>query len=206
MVFNGERGANANNVAYCTCTTAVEEYTLLDAFCDDALRHSSLLRKHFQRVAVCDDFEAEEQSLSANFCDIGVLAKCRLKSLAQGLAFFGRALDQLFASHDFQHLICRRAGSRMPAVSVEHGRHALFGKRGDDSITRKDTADRRIARGEPFARDHNIGLEIEMFCCKAFSGAPEAHHHFIADDQHAVTRTNFLHHWPIARAGHESPA
>ena len=61
-------------------------------------------------------------------------------------------------------------------------------------------AQRGVAAGESFSGHKNIRSNTPMIDGKIPPGSPHARHHFIGDQQHAVTLANFRHSLHVARA------
>src|SRR5262245_35880997 len=84
-------------------------------------------------------------------------------------------------------------------------RSARVSDRLEDFVGDERGADRLIARAQPLGHDQQIGRDALLRASPPRAGAPEPAHHFIHNQQDAVSVADFANAFEIAGRGRNTP-
>jgi hypothetical protein len=125
---------------------------------------------------------------------------------AQRLAGLGCAVHEILALHDLEHGVGSGAGRGVRAERVEHDFVPGLDQRLDHGVRGEDSTHGCVAARQPLASDEDVGCHTEVLDREALAGAPEAGHHLVGDQQHAVPSADLGQPRPVLLRRDQRPA
>jgi len=151
---------------------------------------------------VLDELEGPEKAEAARLADARVLRGEARQLGRQDLAHRGRVLDHLLLTHRLDRGDAGGATQWVPGRGQAAGELVVLQPVGE-TFRHDDGAERQVTRRDALGHGHDVGDDVPVLAGEPASGAPEAGHDLVEDEQDVVAVADLADRSEVSVRRHE---